>query len=126
MATATSFVKSRRVREQTFTLTYADTTASVVATLPAGARILAWICNTTIAFVTGTTTISIGYTSTSNELVSGHSVAAIGETEPSTTVALPGHETTALTEIYAKCGASNTAGTVHVTMVFSIEEGTPF
>lgn len=117
MPTATNWLKAREVFEQTFTLTYADTTASVVATLPANVQILAYFANVKTALAGGTTQINLGTSSTATQLVAAWSLAATGQYSPTTQVALPGYETTAPTNIYAKVGASNTAGEVVVTML---------
>lgn len=124
MATTTEFVKSREVRELTFTLTYSDTTATKVATLPTGARIIAFIANVKTALSGGTTTFNVGTTTTATELVSGESGAATGNIDLGTHLADPGHETTVPTDIYAYVGGSNTAGEIDVTILFSLAKGT--
>lgn len=120
MATTTDWIQAREVYELMFTLTYEDTTAAKMFTLPANCRIVAIFFNVKTAFSGGTTTASIGYTSAScNEIVSGESVAAAGNIDIGTHLALAGYETTALTDIYAVVGASNTAGEVDVSVLVS-------
>jgi len=126
MATTTSFLQSRAVREATFTLVFGDIAAARMFTLPAGARIIHWIVNVKTAFSGGTTTIDVGTTSaSSNEIIDGESVAAVGNIDIGVHLLLPGHETTAVTDIYAVVGASNSAGEVDVSCVFSLEVDTP-
>lgn len=124
MATTTSWVKARQVFEAMFTLTYADTTAAVMFTLPAGARIIAVLPNVKTAFSGGTTTFSMGTSATATEIVNGESVAAAGNIDLGTHLASPGYETTAVTPIYAVVGASNTAGEVDVSVLISTEKHT--
>ena len=120
MATTTSWVKGRQVFELMFTLTFEDTTAAVMFNLPANARIIAVIPNVKTAFSGGTATFSMGTTSASaNEIVNGESVASTGNIDLGGDLASPGHETTAVTPIYAVVGASNTAGEVDVSVLVS-------
>lgn len=118
MATTTQFKMGRDVFALTFTLTYADTTATevVVGGLPADCYILDYVFNVKTAFAGGTQTASLGTTTSANELVNGVSVAATGAVRPTTQVASPSHNTTAITRIYGVVGGSNTAGEVEVTM----------
>lgn len=120
MATTTEWINAREVYELTFTLVFGDTTAAKMFTLPANCRIIAIFFNVKTAFASGTTTASIGTTSAScNEIVNGESVAAAGNIDIGTHLASPGHETTALTDIYAVVGASNDAGEVDVSVLVS-------
>jgi len=116
MPTTADWVKGRGVIELTFTLTFADTTAAVVVTLPDNVQILAYVANVKTALAGGTTEINIGTSSTATELVAAWSLAATGQYSPNTEVILPGHKTTAVTPIYAVVGAGNTAGEVDVTI----------
>lgn len=126
MATTTEFIKTRRVLELTFTLTYADTTAAKMFSLPSDVRIIGWFLNVTTAFSGGTTQINIGTTSaSSNEIIAAQDVSSTGLQAVSTTLALPGYEPAALKDIYAVVGASNTAGAVKVTCVFSVPKAPP-
>jgi hypothetical protein len=117
MPTAAEWVKGRNVIELTFTLTFSDTTAAVVVTLPANVQILSYIANVKTALAGGTTQVNIGTSTTATELVAAWSLAALGQYSPTTEVVLPGHATTAMTPIYAVVGAGNTAGEVDVTML---------
>jgi hypothetical protein len=116
MPTVADWVKGRNVVELTFTLTFADTTAACVVTLPDNVQVLAYVANVKTAFAGGTTQINIGTSTTATELVTAWSLAATGQYSPTTQVVLPGHKTTAVTPIYAVVGAGNTAGEVDVTM----------
>jgi len=120
MATTNEFVKSRKVRELTVTLTYSDTTSAKMFTLPENARIIGWVLNVTTAFSGGTTELDIGTSSTSNYYVDAGSLAAVGQIVPSTTVLVPGPVLSAVTGIYMNVGAGNTAGSVDVTCLFSV------
>jgi hypothetical protein len=124
MATATSYLKSRRVREATFTLVFGDTTAVKVLSLPSGVRLIGYTAHVKTALSGGTTQISIGTSTSASELVSAWSLAATGDTSATTQVVLPGHETSAITDIYAVVAAGNTAGEVDVTILFSLERTT--
>ena len=120
---ATDFINSRRVREVTCTVPYTQTTSAKILTLPEGSRILDWIPNVKTAFLTGTKTLDVGISSDADYFIDGVDVSSVGKATP--TPLYPGHETTALTEIYASVGAGNTAGSVDVTCLFSLEIDTP-
>jgi hypothetical protein len=124
MATTTSWLEGRQVFELMFTLTYADSTAAVMFTLPAGARIMGIFPNVKTALSGGTTTWSMGTSSTATEIVSGMSGAATGQAALGTALASPGHETTTVTDVYAKVGGSNTAGEIDVSVLVSTEKHT--
>jgi hypothetical protein len=117
----TDFVKSRRMREITTTLTYEDTTAAVAFTLPKGTRLVAWVFNVKTAFSGGTGTVDIGITGDTDYLVDGGDVSSAGQAMPTTTVAHPGYETTNETPVYMSVGAGNSAGEVDVTLLFALE-----
>lgn len=117
MATTTEWVKGLPVTVVRFTLTYADTDAAIMVTLPENAIIVDYVFNVKTAFSGGTTQANLGTSSTATELVSGLSVASKGIARPTTEVALPGHKTTALTNVYGKVGASNTVGEVEVALL---------
>jgi len=122
---ATKFIESRVVREITCNLTYADTTSAKIFTLPKGARLIDWVINVKTALVTGTTTLDVGIGSDGDYFIDGVAVNAIGKASP--TVLYPGYEVTTLgLDIYANVGGSNTAGSVDITLLFSMEQGVPF
>ena len=125
MATETKFVESRVVREITIALTYSDTTSAVVFTLPKGARLLDWVINVRTAFAGGTTTIDVGKTGDGDYYIDGCNINAVGKASPS--LLKPGEEISTLGEdIYASVGAGNTAGSLELTLLFSMEQGVPF
>jgi hypothetical protein len=125
MCIATKFIESRVIREITCNLTYVDTTSARVFTLPKGARLVDWIINVKTAFAGGTTTLDIGTSSDGDYFIDGVAVNAVGKASPS--VLYPGYEVTTLgLDIYANVGGSNTAGSVDITLLFSMEQGTPF
>jgi hypothetical protein len=121
------FQHNRDVRELTITITYADTSAGLAFKLPKGARIITWVLNVKTAFAGGTTTIDIGTRADTDYFIDGLTINAVG-TVPLliTTVKHPGHVVTALMEeIFMNVGAGNTAGSVDVTCIYSIKQGTP-
>jgi hypothetical protein len=122
MATATEFVKSRNVREMTFTLTYEDTTAVKVCSFPAGARVIAVILNVVTAFSGGTTTVDFGTSTDPDAYVDGASVASAGWAAIGTALVSAGPVLTTRIDGYASVGAGNTAGEVRTTVLFSIPE----
>jgi hypothetical protein len=124
MATTSSFKMRRPIYELSSTLTYADTTATKVFSLPDGARIISWVVNVSTAFTGGATyTLDVGYTSAvGNEFLDGVSVATAGQVGVSTEVLLAGYVTTAITDVYMAI-TDGTAGSVLVTCVFSHEKG---
>ena len=121
MATTTEFVKSREVREMTFTLTYEDTTSVEVCTFPSGARVISVILNVVTAFSGGTTTVDFGTSSDPDAYVDGGDVSAQGHAAIGTTLVAPGPVLTTVIHGYANVGAGNTAGEVRVTCLFSME-----
>lgn len=123
MATATRFVASRRVREITCNVTYADTTSTKIFTLPQDFRIIDWIINVKTAVSGGTTTLDVGYVSDGDYFIDGVDVSSVGKASP--TIAVPGHTSEDHLDVYANLGASNTAGSVDITCIFSYEDGTP-
>ena len=124
MATTSEFKLRRPVYELSSILTYADTTAVNVFSLPAGARIIDWIVNVGTAFSGGSTyQLNVGNTSaTGNEFLAAVSVAAAGKVTLTTQVSLAGYVTTAITDVYMAI-TDGTAGSVTVTCVFSHEKG---
>ena len=124
MATTSSFKMRRPVYELSSILTYSDTTAVKVFSLPAGARIIDWIVNVGTAFSGASTyQLNVGTTSaTGNELLAAVSVANAGKVTLTTQVSLAGLVTTAITDIYMAI-TDGTAGSVTVTCVFSHEKG---
>lgn len=120
---STDFISSRRVREITCTVPYTQTASAKIITLPASSRILDWIINVKTALVTGTTTLDVGTSSDADYFIDGVDVSSVGKASP--TLLYPGHETATLTEIYASVGAGNTAGSIDVTCLFSLEIDTP-
>lgn len=120
---ATKFVRSRRVRELVCNLTFANTTSAEIFTLPKGARVLDWIVNVKVAVAGGTTTLDTGTSADSDYFIDGVDVSSIGKAAP--TLLYPGYETTAITGVYANLGASNTAGSLDVSILFSLEIDTP-
>ncbi len=124
MATTSSFKMRRPIYELSSTLTYSDTTATKVFSLPDGVRIISWVINVGTAFTGGATyQLNVGYTSaTGNEFLTGVSVATAGQVGLSTEVSLAGHVTTTITPVYMAV-TDGTAGSVLVTCVFSHEKG---
>ena len=118
------YLLARGVYEITINMTYADTTAVLLTRLPVGARFLGYFFNVKTAFVDGTTTASLGTTTTATELVSGESVAAAGNIDLGAHLVLAGYETTVVTDIYGIVGGSNTAGSVDVTILFGLARDT--
>ena len=122
----TKYIESRRVRELTFSITYADTTSAVMFTLPAGVRIIAWILNVKTGFSGGVNhTIDIGILGDTDYYVDGASVAAQGNVALGTALIQPGAETTEITPVYFD-GIDGSDGSVDVTCLFSQETDTPF
>jgi hypothetical protein len=119
MATTESYVKSRRVRELTTVLTYADTTAAEMFKLPANARVIHWVFNVTTAFTGGTTTVDVGIETDGDSIIDGAVVSAVGNAVLGTTLVVPSYTPTAITPIYMAVGAGNTAGEVEITCMFS-------
>ena len=128
MATTTSFVKSRGLREMTATLSYTDTTATEIFVLPSGARIVDWVVNVTTAFNdSGTDYLTVGISGDTDSIIDDLSVAAKGRCSITTELVDPGKETTAMTPIYATYTGSNgdsTAGQLELTCLFSLEVDT--
>ena len=124
MATTKEFKMRLPVYELSSDLTYADTTATKVFSLPAGACMLDWIVNVSTAFTGGSTyQLNVGTTSaTGNELLAAVSVATAGKVTLTTQVQLPGNVTTAITDVYMAI-TDGTAGAVKVTCVFTHEKG---
>ena len=122
MATTTTFVKRRNVFELTVTLGITDTSSAKMFSLPKNARILQWVVNVVTAFATGTTELDIGTSSDGDYFVDGASLAAQGLAAIGTALKQPCNEPTTLTDIYMNVGASNTAGSVKATCLFSIEQ----
>ncbi|KKK69300.1 hypothetical protein LCGC14_2935430 [marine sediment metagenome] len=124
MATTSSFKMRRPTYELSSTLTYSDTTATKVFSLPDGVRIVDWIVNVVTAFSGGSThTIDVGSTSASgDEFLDGVTVATAGKVTLTTHVQLAGRVTTAITDVYMSV-ADGTAGEVRVTCLFSHEKG---
>lgn len=127
MCEEVKFQHNRDVRELTITIDYSDTTAALAFKLPKGARIITWVLNVKTAFAGGTTTIDIGIRTNTDYFIDGLAINAVG-TVPLliTTVLVPGHIVTALMEeIFMSVGAGNSAGSVDVTCIYSLEQGTP-
>ncbi len=123
MATTSSFKMRRPVYELSSILTYADTTAVKVFSLLEGARIIDWIVNVGTVFAGGTTyTLDVGSTSTGAEFLDGVRTNAAGKVTLTTLLLLPGHVTTAITDVYMSV-SDGTSGEVTVTCVFSHEKG---
>ena len=124
MATTSSFKVRRPIYELSSTLTYSDTTAVKVFSLPDGARIISWVINVATAFSGGAThELNVGSTSaTGNEFLNSVDVSTAGQVGLSTEVQLAGHVTTAITDVYMAV-TDGTAGSVLVTCVFSHEKG---
>lgn len=124
MATTSEFKMRRPTYELSSTLTYADTTATKVFSLPDGARIIDWIVNVGTAFSGGSThELNVGYTSaTGNEFLDSIDVSAAGKVTLTTKVSLAGHATTSITDVYMSV-VDGTAGSVLVTCLFSHEKG---
>jgi hypothetical protein len=111
---------------KTRTVTYAMSTATQVATLPKGARILAFVLSGSAASTATTATLSIGNTATSNEYVSTANVLAAGVgngTSILTGVAgAIGGVLTADTPIYAKyaeSGGTSSTGSWKLHIVYT-------
>ena len=121
MATTTEFVKSRRVREITTTLTYADTTSAEMFKLPNGVRVIEWILNVVTAFTGGTTELDVGTSDDGDGIVDGASLATLGLAAIGNALVAPGSVATAVVGIYMNVGAGNTAGEARVTCLFSME-----
>ena len=127
MCEEVKFQHNRDVRELTITITHSDTTAALAFKLPKGARIITWVLNVKTAFVGTTTTLDIGIRTNTDYFIDGISVANVG-TVPLliTDVLVPGHVVTALMEeIFMNTGAGCSVGSVDVTCIYSIEQGTP-
>jgi hypothetical protein len=119
MATTESYKKSRRVREITVNLTSSDTTSAEMFRLPKGARIVQWLLKVETAFSGGTTTIDIGTGSDGDYFVDGAALGTAGLAAIGSAMVITGWEATEITPIYMNVGASNTAGEVDVTCMFS-------
>ena len=111
---------------KTRSVSYTMSTATQLATLPKGARILALVLSGTAASTATTATLSIGTTATSNELVSTVNVLAAGVgngTSVLTGVAgAIGDVLTADTPIYAKyaeSGGTSSTGTWKLHIVYT-------
>ena len=124
MATTSSFKMRRPTYELSSTLTYADTTAVKVFSLPAGVRIIDWVVNVVTAFSGGSThQLNVGYTSaTGNEFLDAVGVATAGKVTLTTQVSLAGYVTTAITDVYMAI-VDGTTGEVRVSCTFSHEKG---
>lgn len=123
----TRFTESRVVREVTCNLTYSDTTSARIFTLPKGARFVHWVINVKTAFAGGTKELDVGIRSDADYFIDELDVSAVGQTTVADAAKHPGHNVTTLgEEVYASVGGSNTQGDLDVTLLFSMEQGTPF
>lgn len=122
MATTTDFVKAKALGVLTATLTYADTTAVKLFTLPKNAIIVDIVVNVQTAFSGGTTQVNLGTTTTATEILAALTVSSKGRAAITTTLSLPGHKTTTVTDIYGVVGASNTVGQAQVNVLFTIPQ----
>lgn len=111
---------------KTRSVSYTMTTATQLATLPKGARILALILSGSAASTATTATLSIGTTATSNELVNTVNVLAAGVGNGTNVLAGVaggiGGVLTADTPIYAKyaeSGGTSTTGTWKLHIVYT-------
>jgi hypothetical protein len=121
----TKFKKSRIARELTVTLDYEDTSATELFTLPKSARIIGWFVNVRTAFSGGTTELDVGISGNTDYFIDGIGIGSVGQVTPTTYVKKPGEETTAMTTVYGLVGSSNTAGSLELTCLFSLEQSTP-
>lgn len=121
----TKFKKSRVVRELTVTLDYEDTSATELFTLPKSARIVGWFVNVRTAFSGGTTTLDVGVSGNTDYFIDGIDVSSVGQVTPTTYVVKPGEEMSAMTAVYGLVGTGNSAGSLELTCLFSLEQGTP-
>lgn len=119
MATTETYKKSRRVREISTTLTYADATSAEMFSLPRAARILDWVVTVGTAFSGGTTELDVGLSNDGDYLIDGAALNTAGRVALTTVVMQAGYETSEVTPVYMNVGAGNTAGEVTVTCLFS-------
>ena len=128
MATPGRFLDSRSIRELTCTLVFGDTgVATNMFTLPAGARIKAWLFHVKTAFNAGNNQVDIGTEASAAAYVSNQSVAATGTFMADTEDANPNAVLTTKTDIYMTVdAAASTTGEVDVTCVFSMSQNRRF
>lgn len=126
MTDRVKYTNSRRVREITATVTHADTSPTDVFTLPKGARVLDWIANVKTAFSGGDTRLGIGTSLTGYLFATGVDISSAGKA--SITVANPGAEldyaTGCPTTISVIVGGSNSAGSLDLTCLYSLNKDT--
>jgi hypothetical protein len=111
---------------KTRSVSYTMSTATQLATLPKGARILYLVLSGTAASTATTATLSIGTTATSNELVNTVNVLAAGSGNGTSILTgvtgAIGGVLTADTPIYAKyaeSGGTSTTGTWKLHIVYT-------
>ena len=99
------------------------TTATQVATLPRGTRILGFIVNGVASDATTTATLSFGSTTTSNEFVNGVSVLTgytnwVNEVDSTATGTILATDTSVYAK-YAETGTASANGAWQVSILFS-------
>lgn len=105
---------------RTNTVTFADTTAKTLFTLPARARILDIKVDVDTAFdSSGTDQLSVGKSGTNNHFVSALDVSSTGRKTPTlTNLGTVGAADIAVVGIYAQSVADATAGQATVTVLY--------
>lgn len=127
MADKTSIMRGpKAVSSKTRSVTTAMTAATALCTLPKGSRILALILNGTASNAGTTATLSVGTSTTANELVNAANVLAAGVGNGSTVLngvaGALGSVYTSDTVIYAKyaeTGTGSSAGGWKLTVVYT-------
>lgn len=111
---------------QTFNITFNDTTAATVVTLPENSQILDFVVDVTTAFDAGTTnTIDVGTAADPDAFVDGVDVSSTGRILGSATAAvLPNYAaSTSRVEVqaaFASTGAAATAGAATITVTYVV------
>ena len=121
MANVEKFKKSRVVRTMRATVEHDDTGLVYIGTLPRGARIINWLVHITTLFAGGAATFTIGTAADADYFVTAMTNAAAGTYVPDTEDAVPGHTTTAITDVYFTQATGATAGAMHIECNFALD-----
>jgi len=120
------FKERKTLREITVTLDYADTSAVELFSLPKNARIVDWVVNVRTAFSGGgTTTLDVGKTSDTDYFIDGLDVSSVGKAALGTALKKGGEKLSDITTIKGLVGSGNSAGSLRLTCVFSVDQETP-
>lgn len=121
----TKFVKSRQVREVTVTLAYSDTSSTELFKLPKSARVLGYAVGVQTAF-DGGATLSVGTSSDADHYIQTLDVTSAGNLDiTASDTQNAADEMSSVTSLYGIINGSPTQGSLELTVLFSLKQGTP-